>query len=87
MLLPVWTRLSVVEKRAHESRDPLAQAVLGFSDGPTGASEVLTGAWIPERIPEKMKNAKNEKNLMLDDVSIVPVEKQTTFHFYRNQYI
>ena len=24
---------------------------------------------------------------MLDDVSIVPVEKQTTFHFYRNQYL
>jgi len=36
------------------------------------------------------KNAENGekwKNLLLDDVSIVPVEKQTTFHFYRNQYL
>lgn len=80
VLLPVWTRLSVVEKRAHESRDPRT-VQFGLRLG--------TCLWIPDfRIQEKMpKMVKNEKNLLLDDVSIVPVEKQTTFHFYRNQYL
>ena len=87
VLLPVWTRLSVVEKRVHESRDPLAQAVLEFSDGPTGSSDGPDRCLDPWKNSRKTEKCEKWKNLMLDDVSIVPVEKQTTFHFYRNQYI